>query len=886
MAFFLTLSVVSNVVAQGCVENNNVGGIVFSDYNSNGVQDSLEVGQSGLSITAYDSSGGTYGPTTSSFDGTYSISVPNGTAVRVEFSNLPTGLVPASVGVSAGTGTTVQFGVSPNCMLNLGVYDPHSYCQDDPEVAVPCYVNGDPLLGGSSGLSDVLVSFPYSNSGTTTAPHHVATGSEIGSVWGVAYHKKKELLFSAAFLKRYVGLGTQGLGGIYVSDLSLPIPTNVPFINLANLGVNVGSIGDRNLGNSISSASRDSIAFQQVGKIGLGDIDISEDGNTLYVVNLAEKELVSINIANYVNTGALPTANNVQTYDIPNSSCAGGSFRPFGVKAKGGKVYVGVVCSAEATQQRSDLEATVYEFNPTNNLFNEKVSFSLDYIKGALTNFTSVVAGDNCKYWEAWTDNYTMFHHTTLSDGVCYSQPILSDIEFDVDGSMVLGFIDRAGHQLGNDNFPPIFWNNDELSTGVAGGDVIRVYNNNGTFQVESAGVAGNLVGCGTDPNQGINGGEFYCGDFGAGGEKEGSMGGMALLAGSGQLIQTHLNPYATNSGGLIWLNNRTGQRAKRYQLYGNGPAFFGKAHGLGDVELLCGLAQTEIGNYVWEDANDDGIQDANENGLSGVIVNLFGANGNFIAATTTDNNGQYLFNDSNVPNGLNPNTVYYVALSETQYGSQGLNINGNSVGMITGANQGMGSNPDINDSDAISSTDNPSGVVAIDGNDLPYIQVTTQAEGFNNHNADFGLGDEPTTTIGCDQLNTITIAPDLVCSGNSVTITITHVENLGEIDLYYNVGSILTCDELYLPANSGTLIFDNVNTTGVVTTLQYTFPNNNTGAPFPYNIYVALDSNNPNVDSGCCASLDTPIPFAADLEQNFLPKQRFVDALIALDNY
>ena len=32
--------------------------------------------------------------------------------------------------------------------------------------------------------------------------------------------------------------------------------------------------------------------------------------------------------------------------------------------------------------------------------------------------------------------------------------------------------------------------------------------------------------------------------------------------------------------------------------------------------------------------------------------------------------------------------------------------------------------------------------------------------------------------------------------------------------------------------------------------------------------------------------SLDTPIPFAADLEQNFLPKQRFIDALIELDNY
>lgn len=33
-------------------------------------------------------------------------------------------------------------------------------------------------------------------------------------------------------------------------------------------------------------------------------------------------------------------------------------------------------------------------------------------------------------------------------------------------------------------------------------------------------------------------------------------------------------------------------------------------------------------------------------------------------------------------------------------------------------------------------------------------------------------------------------------------------------------------------------------------------------------------------------ASLDTPIPFAADLEHNFLPKQRFLEALRILDNY
>ena len=33
-------------------------------------------------------------------------------------------------------------------------------------------------------------------------------------------------------------------------------------------------------------------------------------------------------------------------------------------------------------------------------------------------------------------------------------------------------------------------------------------------------------------------------------------------------------------------------------------------------------------------------------------------------------------------------------------------------------------------------------------------------------------------------------------------------------------------------------------------------------------------------------ASLDTPVPFAANLENNFLPKDRFVDQLIELLNY
>ncbi|MDO8970475.1 MAG: SdrD B-like domain-containing protein, partial [Saprospiraceae bacterium] len=63
------------------------------------------------------------------------------------------------------------------------------------------------------------------------------------------------------------------------------------------------------------------------------------------------------------------------------------------------------------------------------------------------------------------------------------------------------------------------------------------------------------------------------------------------------------------------------------------------------DAPLNCTPA--EIGNYVWEDTNLNGIQDANENGIPNVSVNLTGTDqlGNAVDLnTTTDANGFYLF--------------------------------------------------------------------------------------------------------------------------------------------------------------------------------------------------------------------------------------------------
>jgi hypothetical protein len=58
---------------------------------------------------------------------------------------------------------------------------------------------------------------------------------------------------------------------------------------------------------------------------------------------------------------------------------------------------------------------------------------------------------------------------------------------------------------------------------------------------------------------------------------------------------------------------------------------------------------QTDVvlGNRVWLDANRNHMQDAWEDGLGGVCVNLYDAGDNLVQQTTTDSNGYYAFNVS-----------------------------------------------------------------------------------------------------------------------------------------------------------------------------------------------------------------------------------------------
>ncbi|SHH71333.1 SdrD B-like domain-containing protein [Clostridium grantii] len=53
-----------------------------------------------------------------------------------------------------------------------------------------------------------------------------------------------------------------------------------------------------------------------------------------------------------------------------------------------------------------------------------------------------------------------------------------------------------------------------------------------------------------------------------------------------------------------------------------------------------------KLGDYVWTDANGNGTQDAGETPVKDVVVNLLDKDGNFLATTTTDDEGKYEFSN------------------------------------------------------------------------------------------------------------------------------------------------------------------------------------------------------------------------------------------------
>ncbi|GAB3960792.1 hypothetical protein GCM10028805_58850 [Spirosoma harenae] len=732
-----------------------ISGTVFRDFNANGTQQTYEPPIAGVEIRVFNASGANVTPGTvgtSQANGSYSITPTTGAGnYRIEFT-VPTSLnfLYESFHQVAGAGTAIQFVSTGTSGINFALSARTDYCQDAPPLTTSYYVSGDPLAMGSSIANEhTMVSLPFSATGATPSVSPLADAYQIGSIWGLAFQRETNKLFSAAFLKRHTGLGPAGLGGIYVTTTS-GTPSTSTYVDLEeapfSLTLGASVVGTRTLPSSGTVSSNDDTAFDAVGKVGLGGLALSSDGATLYAVDLFNRQLLALAVGNPVK--ATLTASDLTKISIPDPGCTNGVARPFAVHVHDGKVYVGVICTGETSGTNADLFAHIYIMPEQGTMLSTSPTFSfrLNYSKGKIHTNDAVLGSA----WETWTTTFSGLHlgaQITAGTRIARPQPILSDLDFADNGDMILGFMDRGGHQLGykqrnptQPSVPPYF-------NGYIGGDLLRAHFDGTNWVLENNGVVGSLVtasdSTGQGPGQPIAGGYtsgkefFYEENYAEASDihQETAMGSIAIVPGHNQTIATVIDPISIWAGGFTRFNNTTGAgpTEERVQLYstiatgtgpaeGGNPATFGKTNGLGDIEPLCSPAPIEIGNRVWFDKNDDGIQGPDEPGLAGLRVTLSGTGLSSPVSVTTDAYGEYYFTN----NTGTTTTGYAYSLSLTSGGSYTISFptSFSTYNVSTKPNSASGSNADNIDTDA---------------NGTGLISFTMGGSGENNYSFDVG---------------------------------------------------------------------------------------------------------------------------------------------------
>ena len=464
----------------------------------------------------------------------------------------------------------------------------------------------------------------------------------IGATFGLAYSSgtnpaipatapaeaRHARLFAAAFAKRVTRFGPGGPGAIYLIDRatgSERVYATLPNVVPGPDGF-PGDPGDNSRATFVSqdygvgyspemgglhTYGEDELIPPYIGKVGLGGMAVDSTEQYLGVVNLNNRTV-------YVfNTWA---ANPAPPYPLvldPNvASCPGGSgdFRPFALKYRtdgngANYGYVGYVCSGESRQLRSDLRAGVIQWGAST-----PQTRVLDF---ALDAFDAQRANQDRTRWYPW--NNAIF---IGSSGTTRQQPLLTDIDFAEDGSMLLGFRSRTADMGTTDVYAAAFTRGQ--------GDLLRALpNGSGGWNSPSPGA------------------EYFTGDHdfgildGTPDNWEATWGGIAYVPGThagaygGEVVSSGMMPFRNDSSGAFWFDvQRGGETTAKEELYHASMGTMFKGSGLGDMELLC--SWRAIGNRVWRDSNGNGVQDAGEPDIPGVRLQILNTSGGVIATITT----------------------------------------------------------------------------------------------------------------------------------------------------------------------------------------------------------------------------------------------------------
>lgn len=759
----------------GAVMAGTITGRVFQDFNGNGMYDTsggttaaptaVDSGIAGVNVSAYTSIGALAGSTTTIGDGTFSLAASGTGPYRVEFTSLPAGFTPSARstdsafgGNSTNSGSTVQFVADGNTAnLNLALNRAQDYCSNNPELCSQLYGVGDatqpeavftiPYTAGSIRTSGGTPVTDFQSPGNTS----LATTDQVGTTFGIAYHRQSRRIFVSSYMKKHAKFGPGGPGAIYQIDRNSGVVSQ--YVNFDTV-FGAGTAGTNPHNTADYNTDNGNTTWNAVGKIAFGGMAISDDQAYLYVMNLADRRLYRIPTSGTLNSTTI-TSVAFPTTTVPNCT-ASSEVRPFAVNIYEGTIYVGAVCSRETSSgtQSTNLRAYVYTFDPTTMAFGSSpvMNFQLNYSR------TETDPG----YPAAWL-NWRATYSTISSSHFIYPQPMLTDIEFDR-GNMILSLRDRNGDQSGyNSASNP--GNSGQLFKGITAGDILRACGNpTSGWTLESNGRCGSIGSAPQNTGEGPGNGEYYFQDsYRPNGNPHDEIGvGAAMqIPGHNVMVASVFDPaYIPNNsvfdaGGFRWFNNSTGEQNRGYLAYWL--ADFGKANGIGNIQALCEAAPIEIGNRVWFDVNNNGVQDPGEAPLAGVTVRLF-QGATVVGSAVTDANGEYYFvgstsadpnildNIGQVNGGVQAATSYQIRLDNlTDY-----TVVGPLSGLaLTTANQtAQLGNDDGSDSDAAFVT-NPAGSPT---GSFPVVSITTGNSGANDHTFDIGLFAAPSAapvTVG-----------------------------------------------------------------------------------------------------------------------------------------
>lgn len=483
------------------------------------------------------------------------------------------------------------------------------------QIFATCYLRStDPDQTGPS-----IARFPY----LADEPDHasaskVAAADEVGSVWGITYHKASDSLFSGQKLQRFANLlpntaGQQTGDVIYITtDASIGGGTSSIFIDstlVANYPAGGTALGPRIMDTTV--VPTDTQGLELDGKFGLGGVKLSSDNRSLFVVNLNSRELVKLPVGTtsdpYTPTAyTLGDSRNGQIIStsliddiVPalglsafTNCVVATDLRMFGLCMHGDEVFLPIINTSESIES-SEFDTAVENMRlyvvalQQSDLSSPRIilDFDLNYERGTKNDFAT---DQRASTWRPWItsnitqrliDNLEIYPTPPFNYIISTSIPLALDIDVDDRGYINVGLTDMTSNWfwINNGTADPQFGvGREEVGTGIgflgnaSGGEIIRAKPAGAIWEVDPVEYP-SATGSPFAPAFNIWRAPVTASSFytflappppGTEFHRLPFMGGLVVLPTTNELACTLMDPYTVQEGGVV-----------TWTIAGNGPS-------------------------------------------------------------------------------------------------------------------------------------------------------------------------------------------------------------------------------------------------------------------------------------------------------------------------